>query len=209
MAFVPAVNVAQVSFHFGLDGQLVENALYVQADVPFSGTDLTDIASASRVWWNANIAPGVSTELALNEIIVRDLTTEASPQIHYTSLLPQTGTQAAEALPNNVAALVNFNSGLPGRAYRGGNYIPGLTNLQATQSTLDPAYVAAYQGAYEAFGTDMDALGFHWVIISRYHVLVRNGPSVPRTTAIITPVLSARTSPILVSQKRRLPGRGV
>lgn len=210
MPFVPVLNTALIEVRMGLDGQKVENTLYVEQDIPWTSELLNVAATTTIDWWIANYAPIVSDLVDLREVTVTDLTSATSGQVSVPAV-DASGGFAGGSAPSNVSFCVSFRTALRGRAFRGRNYIVGvpLAQLVGVNNVLS-VYANNAGAAYAQFGEDMLANDFHWVVVSRFSgVDPETGNPIPRVAGVTTPVISVVTvDTTLDSQRRRLPGRG-
>lgn len=208
MAFIPVPEVSEVILQYRLDQQLVENTLY------FTGADdtvgqLQTLADEVSSWVLDSLLPNLSEAIMLERVTAMNLTTANSSL--YSASFTDVGGVTSEPAPNNVAACIQFSSGLRGRSFRGRNYIAGVPNAEIDVNTLTVTWRTAIQTAYNRLLPTGDALtSFTWVVVSRYSgVDGTTGKPIPRTTGIFTLVASAGFADGVVdSQRRRLPGRG-
>jgi len=202
MAFVPVPNTVMVELVWNQQGEITENTLYFEGVAPPTATEMEDIAEQVVAWFAATYDDVVSTATSLTMVRVTDLTTQSSPGIEYVTGLPDAGANADAPLPNNVTATVKFLTALRGRSFRGRNYIVGMTESQVNGNLIDAANANAWTSRYANLATNIAALGFDHVVVSR----ISGG--VERTTGLTTPVTGYTMDLVIDSQRRRLPGRG-
>jgi len=204
MAFIPAVNTARVIMSFTQGGQNVANQFYCEFPTQPDKSDMAALAEVIQTWWEDFIADLQSVQVNLVKIEVTDMTVENSEQAIFVEDLPQSGNDSGQPLPNNVTVSVKLDTGFTGRSKRGRQYFIGLVTTQLVDSNhLLTGMVTALQTAYSALIDAISDAGWTLVIAS----FVSGG--VPRTTALLTPVLTASVNPTLDSQRRRLPERGI
>lgn len=206
MAFIPALDTAQVALHYLVDSQRCENIFYVQKDSTLVPADLDDIANAFGDWWTAHVAPLTPSNVSLQEIIVRDMTTETSPEIVFTTGLPFAGSSSAHSLPNNVTIAIKLNTGFGGRSFRGRSYIVGISqgDVAVDTNVITSGSAAARTTAWNELITLVNAISGMSLVVASFH-----SAGAPRSTAVLTPVTSMSFADLtLDSQRRRLPGRG-
>lgn len=212
MAFIPADKTARVSMHFSQNSQQVENVFYVENSVAWTPTTLLALGATVKDWWNADLKSSCHPSLSLNQIVVKDMTTDTAPEVVYATGLPLVGTGSGGALPNNVTIAIQLITGLGGRSFRGRQYILGLmdSSLTTDRQSLTSGAVTAYLTAYNGLISSIDGgITPGLVVASFFHGVDVNHKPIPRTTAVLTPVASAVFSNTVVdSQRRRLPGRG-
>lgn len=201
--FVPVENTVQCNLIGSIAGQEIHNILYFKYDAGDPDvTEMTNLAAFLYNWWDSNIKPLLSNDYLLNMIKVVDLTTQTSPGVEYTTLLPVAGSVNVDAVTNSVAITAKFTTGYRGRSFRGRNFITGFpTSALANQVACTVPNATAFKDAYdELLASPLS--GWKWVVVSRI-----SGGS-PRSTGIATPVVMVTVSTTLQSQRRRLLGRG-
>jgi len=212
MAFIPADNTARVAMHFSRDSQQVENVFYVKNDAGWTDTSLFDLCDTVVTWWNTSMKANVASNLTLNEVTAKDLTSSAGIEVVYTTGLPISGTNVGVALPNNVTIAIKLLTGFGGRSYRGRQYINGLLqgHLGADQNTLSTSSITMFAGAYNDLISQLNTAYTPGMVVASFYSGVDSaGKPIPRATALTTPILNAGFADnILDSQRRRLPGRG-
>lgn len=210
MPFIPVPNTAEVELVQVLDGQRIENTLYVAQSTAWDAPALNQLCDIVAAWWTANMAPIVSDQVTLITVEATSLESNTAPVGANTTGTPSIGLQG-EPVPNNCALAVSFRTALRGRSFRGRNYVAGLAEADVNRSHVDATLVLQVQDAYNAFLTAVsDApVGGTWVVVSRFSGVDSAGRPIPRGTGIATPVVSALvTDDVIDSQRRRLPGRG-
>ena len=204
MPFVEITHVVLAELRYLWDGQKCENTLYFELDTPPDVTNMQALGDALADWWATQLKPQTSSAVTLNLIHLTDLTSDTGPAIDVTTGLPQSGSVASTAAPNNVSLAVKFSTALRGRSFRGRNYILGIIPSVLTENVVSDAFAAAIVAAYENL-LDPATLpsGATWVVASRFH---NNAPRLIGVTAPITAV--SVTDKVVDSMRRRLPGRG-
>lgn len=205
MAFIPASNVIQAEVRMRLDSQRIENTLYFQpVGAAPSIINMGELGAQLVTWWGTYIEPLVSDQLTLVEVYLTNLTTSTSFTVTYVAGLPMAGGISAAVLPNHVAACVSFRTNGRGRASRGRNYIPGLTENNVVKNTMVPGLVTGLVNAYLQLIDFDGAYDLRWGVLSRY----LNGA--PRATGFFQPIVGVvMTDDTVDSQRRRLPARGM
>lgn len=205
MPFQPAPGTIGVQVECRLSGQQTINDLYFfqnGAD-PTIGDCLT-IADLVRLWWIENILPNLSETLVAFRVIAKNLFVNGGAK-GIIGFSGETGGIATEQAPNNVAAVVTFDTGQAGKSSHGRNYIPGVPNANITVNTIDSAFITAITDAYKQLlpGGLADPAPYFWSVLSRQS----GGVVAAQATAV--PVANVYfTDNIVDSQRRRLPGRG-
>ncbi len=180
------------------------NQFYAKFPAQPDKDDLSALAVVIKAWWETYIQPLQTSQVSLVRIELTDITEEAGQQVIYTSGLPLSGDEGAAPLPNNVTLSVKLTTGFSGRSKRGRQYFIGLVNTQLLDNNhVILGLVTDLQDAYSALIDAISDAGWTMVIAS----FVSGG--LPRTTALLTEVISSSVNQTLDSQRRRLPERGI
>lgn len=204
MVFVPGPNIAQAEIRMVQDSQQIENVLYFDMGGVATPSDYEQLAFDLWQWWAADRAPLTAPQVSLVEVYVTDLTSDTAPVYSYTGTSgPITGTAASAVLPANVTICVSFRTAGRGRSARGRNYVPGLTEADVVNNTLDAGTAGSILEAYQELLPEGAITTGTWVVFSREE------DGAPRTIGLAQPVTSVViTDRTVDSQRRRLPGRG-
>lgn len=210
MPFVPVPGVVQVDVIYLWDSQRVENTMYFEKGDGWSLADIEDLLDNIRTFIGTELLPSLTSAIQLIELIGRLLDTASSIGFSLPINPPESGSIAAESMPNNVTYTVSLKTGLTGRSFRGRNYVPGMHVDAVTGNTVTSGFRSAVLNFYTALLTWAAANGTPMVVVSRYSgVNPTTGKPIPRTTGVATPIVSVTTFDSTVdSQRRRLPGRG-
>lgn len=204
MPFVPVNSTCSVSWRYTVDGQRVENTVYVENELG-STPSLNAVAAIAQDFWD-NYRLILTNAVTLREIYVVNLENSTAPVLSVPFVPAESGVNVAvgNALPNNVTLAISFRTPSRGRSFRGRNYVPSLAEGQVNNNTVDSATVDAIVDCYETFSSQISAAGWQWVTVSR----ISNG--VPRAVGVTAPVTSVLAVDLTVdSMRRRLPGRGL
>jgi len=196
MAFQPAPNTVEVNPRFLGDGIPMENALTFYRAGGYDLTSITALANAVQAWVVSDYLPLVNNLVTSNGTYVKGLGSAADVQ--YTAVTG-IGTAGAvtSAMANNVTKAITLRSGLTGRSSRGRLFAIGLSATQLNGvATIEQTYVDDLVDALEALKVIVEALGWVWVIVSRY----TNGAK--RATAVNTPVNSFGVSDLTTDSMR-------
>lgn len=203
MAFVPVPDTVEAALVMHFENSEMVNTLHYELSGGWDENTMTGLASELISLWATNIAPRLSNQLTLNSIRVTDMETESGQVIEITDPTPQAGAQTGDPLPANCALQVIWRTPYRGRSYRGRIFVPGLIDLTANGSSVAPTELSLFATAWGNFVTvTVLSLQAHLVVASRYH----NG--VPRIQGVATHVTGLSIGGHIVSQRRRLPGRG-
>lgn len=209
MPFVPVPDAAEVELIYLLDGQRVENTLGFFHGDGYDVSNLQQLAAIVEGWWVAEMAPTVSEDISLLEVVATSLETENSPSVTEPAAPPVSGEVLGSAAPNNVTLAIAFRTTLRGRSFRGRNYVAGIPLSSVFNSRIDPNAVANWVAAYNTLRTTAAVDGHIHSVLSRFSGVDANGNPIPRTQGLATPVTAAVAVDNTVdSQRRRLPGRG-
>lgn len=201
MVFVPASGILKVVQKMVWDGQEVRNIFHVDPNEAITPTVMALVTDIFWDWWDASLQPTVTSDLSVYEFEAIDMTTASSPSFP-DSRTPAVGDVATDSVPNNVALVVTWLTGLRGRSFRGRTYIPGIAEATFTGSDVGSSNAAAYAGVYDDLLADLAIAGFDLVVASLF------SGGAPRAAAVITPIIELAVNRIADSQRRRLPGRG-
>ena len=203
MTYQPVAATIGLELVQQLDGQIIENTLYVRKDTTVDIADLLTVADQAIEWWAADLAPLLTNRVTLLRVVATDLSSEFGPAVVDTGFLPAAGSINSDCVPSNAALCISFRTALRGRAFRGRNYVSGIAEGNVTLNTVELSTAEGIRAAYENFPTHLDT-GYHHVVVSRTVNHVVQMPSA-LTNEVISYVLTDR---IIDSQRRRLPGRG-
>lgn len=209
MPFIPVANTALIEIRMTQNGQQVENTLWMEHATDPTAAEIDTICIAVRDWWSTNLAPIVSSNVELREVVGTSMTSASSPVGNAVPGSPLFGGSTANIVPGNVTMAISFRTGLRGRSFRGRNYAVGITEDQIAGNQFVAGLTALWQAAYDQLLLDSAGAGWEWVVASRFSGVDVNGDPIPRAAGVTTPV----TSIVVVdnnvdSQRRRLTGRG-
>lgn len=205
MPFQPAPNVAKVTMTFSQGDEIAQNVYHVETGNSWSVEHLENLAQLFYNWWDEELKALVSTSVALEGIVTRDLTSEFDDEHTSAQAFPLAGTLASPVLPYNVTPVISWRTGLTGRSTRGRTYHVGLSEAQAVGGQLETAAQVALSAAYDDLLSRINADSEPWqlAVLSR----VQGGATLAE--AIPYGILVGIVDFALDSQRRRLPGRGV
>lgn len=169
MAFQSAPNTVEVNPRFVGDGVPMENAMTFSRAGGYDLADITALADAVQAWVISDYLPLVNNLVTSTGTYVKGL--EFAEDVQYTALTGA-GTAGAvgSAMANNVTKAITLRSGLTGRSSRGRLFAVGLSATQLNGvASIEQSYVDDIIAALEALKVIIEALGWIWVIVSRYH----------------------------------------
>lgn len=213
MPFIPVANTLQIRVTQSVAGVTAPvNNYHIKYDAPPGLTQgLADgIAEAlENLYESSTLNAHLSTAWSITEILVTDLTSAGAPQFAG-AFDPIAGTDAADLLPTQDAALINWITATRGRSFRGKTYHAGFSEAQSNGSPT-----AALLTALESFASGLQStftvVGQELAVVSRFsgsaltpgpggQVLLR--PS-PRVAGVATPITSHHIDRQWHTQRRR------
>lgn len=200
--FIPIPNCVKVDLIQQWNGQVIDNVFHFAGAAAWTVEDMYTLAATCENWWKTNMAPSLSTEIALVMIKVTDQSSQYGFGIEVAIGGSNSGSVNTPSVPNSVAVAVKLVTNLRGRSYRGRSYVAGIAAGNVSANTLAGPMVTALKEAYEALRDETFPGDNKLVIASRFTA------SAPRTTGITTPVTGVFVDATIDSQRRRLPGRG-
>lgn len=199
MAFIPALNTIRVTLELNSNGQIVVNVIYLRKGTPVLAIDLVNIAAQLKSWFTTYMKPHLGNSIALQRIILRDMTTESGIVLESIASPFIVGALAEEPLPNNCALVTTFKTGIAGRSTRGRVYNAGFTENQIGGDSLTSVPVVGMVTAWTQLNSFVAPSSVVHVVAS-FHSL-----GAPRVGALTTPVTSYFSNSRLDTQRRRLP----
>jgi hypothetical protein len=204
MAFIPVSNCLQVKMIYTLGGQRIQNNLYFTLDHEPTATDRANLATAMHTWWTNQLKPNLTSDIALVEIDVLNLSSSSAPGTQLFISPAEAGTLSATVgMPSGSALVATFRTDLRGRNYRGRNYVGGLSgNALTSPTTYNTTQIANIISAFAWLMDTAHTALFIWSVVSKFV------NKAPRSTGIKIPVTAVTMDSALDSQRRRLLGRG-
>lgn len=201
MAFIPTVNSIRVSVEGTIEGQLWVLTLTVGKGAAITQTDVQNAADRVQEWWDAELAPILTTAVIATLVKAVDMATQtALPIVSVNS--PNDGAVSQPTLPNSTALVTTFRTGNAGRSGRGRNYLMGLPNNQGNSVRASAGTAAAVDAAYTDLNSYLTPSSLFHTVVSKF----TNGG--PRASGLVQPVLVYDTNTIYDVQRRRAEGRG-
>jgi hypothetical protein len=202
-AYIPATNTAEARLNYLTPGGVAENVLNFRKSGGWSLSDLIDLANAVKDSWETNIAPVVSNNISLDNIVATDLSSDSGPQ----TTLPAgvSGGINSAVLPSNVTLAISFHTDFRGRSYRGRAFLVGLTEATVTGDTISSGSATAFREAWENFLADIATAVAGTVLV----IVSRCSAGAWRTNAVVTDVTSITVDTTVDTMKSRLAGHGI
>jgi len=199
MAFQSVPETAQCELIFHQSGVPMVTSFYVRKSGGYNLSDLEDLAEALDFSLAGNIADIINDLSVYDGISVRGLENEFDFVAAHSPVTP-VGGGVINAQSASVAKAIKLGTGLTGRSARGRMFFGCFGVNQLSDSAhIKATTIDDIVGILENLKAIVEALGWIWVIVSRYH----NG--VKRTEGLTLPVTSFSASDLtLDSQRRRL-----
>jgi len=202
MATLPPVpNVYKIEMQYLFAGETAENVFHYSVFGTSAPPTVDEVAAQCKSWFNTTGKGQMTNQVALQRIVVTDLTSSSAPRSEYVSGLPILGSSPSNAVPNNVAPIVNWSII---ERYRGGQprtmHI-GWPEDWVTNNTLDSTRRDALIAAYGLLRTGLEGLesGSLMGMVSYYH------NKVLRSEPVFYAFLDCTVNPTIGSMRTRLP----
>lgn len=182
MAFIPAVNAALVTlvFKHEVNNKIAVNTLWFECTIDPGNAQLADLYEMVEMWATDAWSPLAVNDWRLNQIRVRNMTTENGAEYSGNPLIP--GLINADPMPSNVTISVSFRTGLSGRSFRGRNYFVGLPRTAVIDDDISPTAITNINDGYEGLIAQVSGSDWTWVVASF------QTDGAPRASALLTPV---------------------
>lgn len=205
MAFIPVADTLMLELRQSLFGQRIENTFGFRLTGGWSPAQLTALMNGMLLWWTNELAPHLSADISLRELVATDLSSSTGPVVTQAAPIPNPdGGVGFGSLPGNCGLCVSFRTNARGRSFRGRNFVAGLPETEVTGNTVSPTLVNNIQTAYNEIIIGGAQGAFEWVVISRF------SNNAPRVAGVATQITTAViVDPFIDSQRRRLTARGL
>lgn len=202
MPFIPTTGGIRIAVEMTLDGQTVLNIYHAIKASPVVTVDLEAVAEIVGLWWEASLAPFLSTNLSLVGVTARDILTADGQEVLYNTGLPVSGEIMTAAASNQVAMVVTHYTLFSGRSSRGRSYIAGLAEVSIDQNTINSTAQAGIVAAHAQLREDLFAVPVNLAVVSFQE------DNAPRTAGRARGIVSFAGNNRVDTQRRRLPGEG-
>jgi hypothetical protein len=199
--FIPVPFCAKVEVRQLMDGERVENVLWFYAGAtPFTSASLATLALAVKTSWVNRIIPlqGINTELV--EIRAGAYDTPTSPVVTLAVEPHVPGTSAFDPEVAGITIGIGTHTGFRGRSANGRVFLCGAVETSFDGGVPLDADRQAWLTAWFNLMSDLNALGYTYVLVSFRH------QSVWRITAQVTTILILTVGQYVYTARRRLPG---
>lgn len=198
--FVSVPEVAQVSVNGSQAGHPAQFGIACLHDGAITSVAIDDLLTAFDTWISESVLPAMCAASTINNITVRDLTTEDS--YDQFSVIEADGGAAGDCLPAQTAVVLTKRTSLSGRSRRGRLYMFGVPAVFAEdQRHLTPGALAQYN----AVGSSLLALLIttDWTPVVVSYVTA----GAPRVTPLVTPISALECRDTRIDTQRRRLGR--
>jgi len=181
MAFQSVPDTAQIDVIFTLNGEVVQNSFYAELTGGYALADLQALADAVDLQLLAIWQSDQPSEVSYLRTDVRGLA-DANDKVATQNLSAYVGTEATQALPNNVTFAIKKGSGLTGRSARGRIFWIGIPEgkiTPANENFITSAYAAVLVTNVDAIRLTIATVGV-WVpvLVSRIENKVLRDPAI-------------------------------
>lgn len=205
MAYVPALNTAEVVVGTTVDGLTIDNVHNFEFPGTLTTSILDDLALSVITSWIANMAAALSEEVILNFVKATDLTSDSAPTVTRFPPPATNGDVPSDTPPTNAAVVVTETTDGRGRSFRGRSYTGGFPRVEmADAGHITTGYQTDLATSFAVYMADIeDDNGCDHVVVSRRH------NNADRANAVMTPITGYAVELSIDSQRRRLAGRGI
>ena len=204
MAFVAAPNIIMVEFRQTMASQQIESRIMLDNFAAPDAAALEAAAVAGWNWWENDLAPNLTVDVTLREVVATDMSLIDGAQFTYAPDANTTGALSGPTLPNEVTICLSFRTGNRGRSARGRMFISGLPdNSRDTPNTISTTYASAILASGAALLAAFDTSP--QLVIVSYVSEGAPRPGGPVYFPVSSVVLTDR---VVDSQRRRKPGVG-
>jgi len=204
MPFVPAPNIVMVEIRAIMDSQHIENRIMVDVLTEPTPTICSDLAALVGGWVGTSYVNTVTADVTFTEVVATSQHSIDGPQATFSAFADAVGNVAGQAMPNETSLCLSLRTGNRGRSARGRLYMFGIPRSVVNLNTADATYLSGVVGLFETLMSDINGLGWLWVIVS----YVSEGAPRPGGPVYFPITEMLFTDPTVDSQQRRKPGVG-
>lgn len=198
--FIAVPNCAKVELRWTGAVQNQENVFYMYKAGGFDLTACISLATACHVAWQAYIKPLWSTQEALVQIKVSDMSTRYGAYYEFNVDPYEYGTREGTPAPNNNTIGLGFHTGFRGKGQNGRLFAGGMLDEDFLNSLPVDDSRTLVLDAWVNFFTEIAGDGFFLVVASfKLNKLWRS-------TAQVTNVYYLTVGEYIYTMRRRLPG---
>jgi hypothetical protein len=202
MAFQSVPECAVAAIQTVCNGAPIYNILNFRATSgSYNQTAIENLALAVASWYLGEMLPLLNPALTALQVVVRGLENENDFQATQT-MGSAAGGGSGNPVPNNVAYVIKFLSGLTGRSARGRMYVGGfgVGALDTNERFITSTYRTALIDAIEELPNAVGAVNWQHVVVSR------QSGGVKRPTGVWFPVTTYTTTDLRLDTMRRRIG---
>lgn len=198
MAFIPVPDALEVVAQYSIGSIIMQNVFGYAYSSALDQTKTDAIGTVLSAAYG-ELLGAQKTTVTYDSVTVTELATETGAQFIATTFGSGAGTDTAELLPFQTAALISWQTSTRGRSFRGRTYIGGFCEDQSSGRDIATDLKEALEDFTEHVLGDS---GF--AVVSRYSgVDPDTGKPIPRTEGLVTPFSSAVVHPLWRTQRRR------
>lgn len=197
MAFIPVEDAAEAVVTYHVGAITFQNVFGYNITPPLTSVAAAHIASV-LVDAYSELLGAQKTTVEYDSCVVTDVSSITGPQFS-PSFVVGPGTDTAELLPYQSAALISWSTDTRGRSYRGRTYLTGFCEDHSSGRDLSTDLKNALGEFADLIVGDGD-----FCVLSRYELNPTPPPSsIPRTLGIATPITGSTVHPLWRTQRRR------
>ncbi len=196
MAFTVFVDGAKLCCEFSWNGVACTICVHWLHDAPDAG-DFQALADTFAASYATNMMLHVTSEIAMGDVVVYDLSEEHAPKYTSSDENGTPGTDGTDSIPNNSAGIISHRSATTGRSGRGRNYIPGISEAKESGGTLGTAIRNSILAAWATIVSDVAVDGWTLQVAQRFE------DGVQLTTGVMHAVTTEIMKQQLGTQRRR------
>jgi len=171
MPFQSAPNCANAYVQCAQQNVVVGHSLNFYKADGYTQADIDNLAAAVDDWFSTHVLPLLHSGCTYVNTTVRGLTSPVDNTAVNADGAGVGGDSTGRILPANVSWVVKFTTAFTGRSARGRAYMFGLsdddTNV-ANRNTITATFGANALTAWNALIAAAAAVGWTWVVLSRY-----------------------------------------
>lgn len=199
-SFVPVSDVALATVNGSQAGHPAQFGLHCLHDGAITSVAIDELLEAFDTWVGESLLAAMCAASTVNNIQVRDLTTEDS--YDQSSVIEADGTSESDCTPAQVAVVMTKRTSLAGRSRRGRMYLFGVSQgALEDQRHLTPTGLSLYNTVGSSLMSVLATTDWTPVVVS----YVADGA--PRVTPLVTPMTALECRDTRLDTQRRRLGR--
>ncbi len=198
MPFIPVPDALEVVAQYSIGSIIFQNVFGYAYSSALDQTKTDAIGTVLSAAYG-ELLGAQKTTVTYDSVVVTELATETGAQFTATTFGSGAGTDTAELLPFQTAALISWGTSTRGRSFRGRTYIGGFCEDQSSGRDIAADLLEALTDFTEHVLGDA---GF--AVVSRFSgVDPDTGKPIPRAEGLVTPFSFATVHPLWRTQRRR------